>query len=89
MGLDIGFHKQTDWAPRPGREFGQALTGYLEGEYDYLSLTTIQECYIAFAEKPENAAHVARATTFVAWCEKYWEDGQFEPGTYISVVFDS
>ena len=89
MGLDIGFHRETDWAPRPGWKFGSALASYVEGEQDYLALTAIRECYAAFTADVENVEHIERAKMFVEWCERYWDEGRIEPETHVPVVFDS
>lgn len=89
MGLDIGFRRGVDWAPRPGWKFGLALAGYVEGEQDYLALTSIGECYTTFTTDPENAGHIEQATTFLEWCERYWKERQVESDTPIVVVFDS
>ena len=89
MGLDIGFHKETDWAPRPGRKFGTALTAFIGYDPEHLSLTSIRECFAEYSADPENAGHLEQPAKFVEWCEDYWGSSQISPDAGISVIFDS
>ena len=93
MGLDIGFRTETEWAPRPGWNFGAKLSDVAQdGEGDtYLSLDEIHDAHAVWLETGEGIEgdDKERAAAFVTWCESLWKTEGHDSETSMAVVFDS
>ena len=90
MGLDIGFSKGWEWAPRPGGEFGALIVERAETGEDgvgQITLTQLDEIHQDWLKSGELSELERRqAKDFIDWCDRRWYAKNFEPTDALTIL---
>ena len=92
MGLDIGFVRSIDWAPRTGWDFGLELSDELDdfdGGTRSLTLEQIESCYESFTEYSDKNRNDKEAARFMSWTRYFWWTNKYSSDEALGVEIDS
>ena len=88
MGLDIGFVRSIDWAPRPGWDFGQEISDELDdwdGGTRSLTLEQIAFRYESFTDDRDKNRNDENAARFMSWIRYFWWTNKYDSDEALGV----